>query len=61
MGDEDHVCGAGNGRLTMKVGVVMTRQTLVSSLSFFVLLFLLSVCKGNGTEVDTSAGEAKRG
>ena len=41
------------GRLTMELGVVMTRKTLVS----LVLLRVLVVVSGQGgTEVDTSAG-----
>ena len=47
-------------RLTMELGVVMTRQNFGFPCSFFVLL--LFVVPGQvGTEVDTSAGQAKRG
>ena len=42
------------GRLTMELGVVMTRQNFGFHCSFFVLS--LSVCQGKGDEVDTGAG-----
>ena len=44
----------------MELGVVMTRQNFGFPCSFFVLL--LFVVPGQGvTDVDTSAGQAKRG
>ena len=47
-----------SGRLTMELGVVMTRQNF----GFPVLLHVLVVVSGQGgTEVGTSAGQAKRG
>ena len=46
------------GRLTMELGVVTTRQNF----GFTVLLRVLVVVSGQGgTEVVTSAGNAKRG
>ena len=46
------------GRLTMELGVAMTRQNF----GFTVLLRVHVVVSGQGgTEVDTSAGAAKRG
>ena len=46
------------GRLTMELGVVMTRQNF----GFPVLLRVLVVVSGQGgSEVDTNAGAAKRG
>ena len=42
------------GRLTMELGVVMTRQNFGFPSSFFALS--LSVCQGKGDEVDTGAG-----
>ena len=42
------------GRLTMELGVVMTRQNFGIPCSSFVLS--LSVCQGKVDEVDTGAG-----
>ena len=48
------------GRLTMGLGVFTTRQNFGFPCSFFVLLLFVVPGQG-GTEVDTSAGQAKRG
>ena len=61
--EANYVPGATSGLLATDLGVVATRQTLaVTSYLLALLLLSLFVCQGKGgTEVDKSAGEAKRG
>ena len=63
MEEENLVLGAKSGQLTKDFGVVTTRPTLaVSSFSPLYVVVVVACVSGQwGTEVDSSAGEAKRG
>ena len=59
--DEDYVCGVGNWRSTMDFGVVTTSPTLITLFLLHVAVVVVCLPGQGGTEVDTSAEDAKRG